>query len=153
MSSNGTVSVELKGIAVRALFADPRDRKSLAGIAQDLNGLRGRLPANYSEVGALLGVCAAALRALSRRRPRGNAEEIVHAAATTIRTAEEFVSETVDDASLASLLQAGRTLRAFLASASPDSPGESGRDEVLLAIGADRSRPGKGPRQRTGAMT
>ena len=92
-------------------------------------------------------------RALSSLGPRGNAEEVVHAAATTIRTAEEFVSETVDDASLASLLHAGRTLRAFLASASRDRPGEFGGNEVLLAVGADRPRPGKGPRQRTGAMT
>ena len=153
MSSNGTVSEELKSIAVRTLFADPRDKKTLVGIAWDLDGIRNRLTVNYGELGALLGASSTALRAVSSLGPRGNAEEVVHAAATTIRTAEEFVSETVDDASLASLLQAGRTLRAFLASASRDRPGEFGRNEVLLAVGADKSRPGKGPRQRTGAMT
>lgn len=138
MRSNGTVSEKLKRIAVRTLFADPRDKRTLAGIAQDLEGVRSVLPANYSEVGALLGVSVAALCAVSRRRPPGNAEEIVHAAATTIRTAEEFVSDTVDDDSLASLRQAGRTLRGFLASASGQRAGEVGRSEAVLAVAAGK---------------
>ena len=153
MNSNGMALEELKSIAVRTMFADPRDRKTLAGIARDIDGIRGRLTLNYGELGALLEASATALRAVSNRRPQGNAEEVVYAAATTIRTAEEFVSETVDDAGLASLLQAGRTLRAFLGSAFPHSPGDSARDEVAPATGPDQPAPGEGPRQRMGAMT
>ena len=92
MNSNGMALEELKSIAVRTMFADPRDRKTLAGIARDIDGIRGRLTLNYGELGALLEASATALRAVSGRSARTNADEVVHAAATTIRTAEDMLS-------------------------------------------------------------